>query len=65
VSAAERAERLALAVLAGTVTAADARGDLSLALRESEAERSAAALRAYRSGRPVWSWPAAAPWAGF
>lgn len=64
-SAAERAERIALAVAAGTVSAADAREDLHLATAEREAEQAAAALRAYRAGRPVWSWPARAPWMGF
>lgn len=64
-SAAGRAERLALAILEGRVSAADAREALRLALREAEAERAAEALRAYRAGEPVWTWPARAPWAGF
>lgn len=64
-SAAGRAERLALAILEGRVSAADAREALRLALREAEVERAAEALRAYRAGEPVWTWPARAPWAGF
>lgn len=67
-SAAGRAERLALAILEGQVSAPDlpdAREALRLALREAEAERAAEALRAYRAGEPVWTWPARAPWAGF
>lgn len=67
-SAAGRAERLALAILEGQVSAPDlpdAREALRLALREAEAERAAEALRAYRAGEPAWTWPARAPWAGF
>lgn len=64
-SAAGRAERLALAILEGRVSAADAREALRLALREAEVERAAEALRAYRAGEPAWTWPARAPWAGF
>jgi len=64
-AAAERAERAALAILEGRVSAGDARETLRLALREAEAGRAAAALRAYRAGEPVWAWPARAPWAGF
>ncbi len=52
-AAAERAERVALAIV------------LRLALREAETGRAAEALRAYRAGEPVWTWPARAPWAGF
>jgi hypothetical protein len=68
VSAAERAERVSLAIVGGRVSAEDmegARETLRLALREAETERAAAALRAYRAGEPVWAWPARAPWAGF
>lgn len=64
-SAAERAERLALAVLTGDVSAADAREELGLALREREITADVNALRAYRTGVMVWTWPREAPWAGF
>lgn len=64
-SAAVRAERIALAILSGEVTADEARGDLSLALRECEVTRQASSLRAYRNGEAVWTWPAVAPWSGF
>jgi len=64
-AAAERAERVALAIVEGRVGAEDARETLRLALLEAETERAAAALRAYRAGEPVWTWPARAPWAGF
>lgn len=62
---AERAERIALAVVNGTVSAADAREGLHLALVQGETERQARALRAYRAGERVWTWPATAPWLGF
>lgn len=64
-SHAEYAERIALAILDGKISAADAREDLSMHLRAAEVERQASALRAYRAGDPVWTWPARAPWAGF
>jgi hypothetical protein len=64
-SHAEIAERIALAVVMGTVSAEDARADLSLHLRAAESDRNASALRDWREGRPVWAWPATAPWAGF
>jgi hypothetical protein len=34
-------------------------------LRAREVRRAAEALTAYRVGKPVWAWPAKAPWAGF
>lgn len=63
--AAERAERIALAILAGEVSMSDARETLRLASREREVEQHAESLRQYRSGEPVWVWPAVAPWSGF
>jgi hypothetical protein len=62
---AEHAERIALAIVNGEVSAADARGDLQLHNRAAEVERQASALRAYRAGEAVWTWPATAPWRGF
>ena len=44
---------------------ADVRDSLRLALRESEVEANADALRRYRNGEAVWAWPQTAPWAGF
>lgn len=64
-SAAARAERMALAVLNGDVTFDEIREDMQLATRERDAGRQAESLRAYRNGEAVWSWPAVAPWAGF
>lgn len=61
----DTAERIALAVLNGEVSMADAREDLHLALRQREVTREADALTAYRSGAPVWTWPVVAPWSGF
>lgn len=65
---AESAERLALALALGEVPAddtADAREALRMHLRGALTERNAAALADYRAGKPVWTWPASAPWAGF
>lgn len=64
-AASERAERIALAVVMGKLSGADAREDLHTATVEREAEQNAAALRAFRDGRPVQAWPARAPWFGF
>lgn len=64
-SHAEHAERIALAVVNGQLSAADAHDDLHMHLQAAETERQADALRAYRAGQPVWTWPATAPWAGF
>ncbi|WP_372663608.1 hypothetical protein [Amycolatopsis kentuckyensis] len=62
---AERAERLALAVIMGDVDIADAREELGMALRERDSAADVAALTDYRNGAPVWAWPRSAPWAGF
>lgn len=62
---AEHAERLSLAILAGETTMNEARDDLRRHNRLKELERQVAALRAYRTGSAVWTWPARAPWAGF
>ena len=64
-SAAEHAERIALAILAGEASGPDAQEQLRMHNRAAEIERQAAALRAYRAGEPVWTWPATAPWKGF
>lgn len=65
ITPAERAEGIALAVLHGEVSMADARESLRLALRESEVTAGADALSRYRQGAPVWAWPRTAPWLGF
>jgi hypothetical protein len=65
---AKYAERIALAIVMGEVSddaMADAHEQLRMHARAAEVERRAKALRAYRAGRPVWTWPATAPWAGF
>jgi hypothetical protein len=62
---AEHAERIAVAVVNGEVSMEDARHDLHTHLRAAQVDRDAKALRDYREGRPVWAWPAHAPWAGF
>ena len=62
---AEYAERIAVAVVNGAVSMEDARDDLHMHLRAAQVDRDAKALRDYREGRPVWAWPAHAPWAGF
>jgi hypothetical protein len=67
-SHAVNAERLALALLRGQVPAemrAGAFADLATFNRGAQVERDARALADYRAGRPVWAWPAVAPWAGF
>lgn len=61
----DTAERIALAIISGRVSMDTAREDLRLALRQREVARDASALSAYRSGEPVWSWPAVVPWSGF
>jgi hypothetical protein len=65
VQAALEAERIALSILDGRVTAQDAREDLHLTLQQAETERAASSLRAYRNGEPAWTWPATVPWDGF
>lgn len=62
------AECIALAIVNGEVPAdgmADALDNLRLLNRRAEIEQQAAALRAFRAGEPVWTWPKTAPWAGF
>lgn len=65
-SSAERAERIALAILAGGVDdRAGAFADLRIANGEAAVARDVAAVTALRAGRAPWSVPARAPWAGF
>lgn len=59
---------LAEAIIMGTIPAesvSDAMETLRQANAERERSNAAEALTAYRTGEPVWSWPAVAPWAGF
>ena len=62
---AERAERIALAVVNGAAADSDVMNELRLANRETEVIRNAVALRAYRNGDPIWAWPSVTPWHGF
>lgn len=65
-SPAKRAERIALAILAGNVTdRGDAFADLRIANREAEVERDVQAVTAFRAGHAPWSVPVKAPWSGF
>lgn len=67
-SHADYAERIALAIVNGQVPADMlplAFEDLRMHLRAREVQLAAEALTVYRAGGSVWSWPAAAPWAGF
>lgn len=62
------AERVAVAIAMGDVPAGamgDAFATLRMLNRCAEIEREASALRSFRSGLPVWSFPAVAPWVGF
>jgi hypothetical protein len=64
----EHAERIALAIVRGEVPAehmSDAHAQMRQHNSAAEVERQASALRAYRAGEAVWTWPARAPWAGF
>ena len=65
---AERAERITLAILDGSIPADrvdDALDDLRLANRLAARDRHVAAVAAFRRGEHLWVVPATAPWAGF
>lgn len=64
-SSAERAERIALAILAGADDRAGAFADLRVANREAAVARDVDAVTALRAGLSPWSVPARAPWSGF
>lgn len=67
-NSAERAERIALAILSGEIPAermGQAWEELALANRETRAERHADAVRRFRAGEHMWAIPATVPWLGF
>lgn len=67
-NSAERAERIALAILAGDIPADrmdQAWEELALANRQTRVERHADAVRRFRAGEHMWAIPATVPWLGF